>query len=564
MHKLYVFAFFIIATLVSLLIVQPAQAISNNLVISQVQIGSETSATDEFIEIYNGSSSDIEITNWCLYYASASSSLFGSKMACFLPQNNSVHLFLPAYSTVFAISNELSAKIPELKSDIKFSATLSGSGGHVRLLNSSGVGIDKVGWGTAVSAEGAKPAIVPLSGQILSRKIIDASILQDTDINGDDFESVIPKEKYTYGSIYEVVDICTNIDGIQVKTPDGYNVDALGNCYLTVVDVCINIEGTQQITPLGYKIIDDKCMLDLLPLRITELLPNTIASDDGNEFIEIFNPNASDIYLTNYILYISSSGTKYGFPVGSHIDAGQYLAFSNDDIKFTLINTISGVSLYSIDNQLIDETPNYENPNEGEAWAKINENWQYTNRPTLSGENMVSLIHTEETILPYSELEPCATNQYRSPETNRCRLIVSSSSTLAPCKDGQYRSEETNRCRSIALDVSSLTPCAEGQERNPATNRCRSITSVLGANDLVPCKEGQERNPETNRCRNIVSAIPLADYAPEQKSENVNNIILWWSLAAVGGVATIYGIWEWRQEIINFVKKVKLKIVNKV
>ena len=197
------------------------------------------------------------------------------------------------------------------------------------------------------------------------------------------------------------------------------------------------------------------------------------------------------------------------------------------------------------------------------AWILIDGLWQYTDQPTPGMVNLASMINSEIETTASNGLVPCAANQYRSPETNRCRLLASSVSILVSCKDGQYRSEETNRCRSIATDVSQLTQCAEGQERNPATNRCRSTSAVLGASNLVPCKVGQERNPTTNRCRNVASAIPVASYAPEQANESSNNSILLWSLVSVGVIAAVYGIWEWRQEISNIIRKVRMGFHNK-
>jgi hypothetical protein len=583
MRKLYVLALFVSILVASLSIVQSSHAISPNIVISQIQLGNATSASNEFIEVYNNSATDVEITNWCLYYASATSIQNGSKLACFLVENSNIHLYLPAYSFAFAISNQLATATPTLGSDLKFSATLSGTAGHVRLIDSGGAEIDKVGWGTtAVSAEGASPAAVPSVGKVLNRKTIATNILQDTDVNGNDFEVVSPRTTYLYGSLYEVQDLCSNIIGIQMVLPDGYSVDTAGVCSSPPVDVCTNLDGLQTIMPSGYALdangncqIDvcqnldglqlilpdgmesdasggcvmhdecsnlsdiqadipdgykreagNNCMLNLLPLKITEMLPNAIGSDEGNEFIELYNPNDSDVNLSNYVFYVGANDTKfYSFPAGSQIGAGQYMAFSNDDIKFTLVNTTSSVRLSSADGTLIDETPVYDNPKDGMAWAVIDGVWQYTNQPTPGSVNLSSLV------------------------------VVTASSTLAPCKDGQYRSEETNRCRSIASDVADLVPCAEGEERNPDTNRCRSVTAVLGTSDLAPCKDGQERNPDTNRCRNVVSAIPSAGYAPEQTSQSSNNYIVWWSLAGVGLAAISYGVWEWRQEIMRLGQK---------
>jgi hypothetical protein len=378
------------------------------------------------------------------------------------------------------------------------------------------------------------------------------------------------------------VDICSNIEGLQIDIPPGHAVDSYGDCQ---VDLCLNISGLQQIMPDNMDLDDNgdcvahdecsnlpdvqadmpesfvrgdggSCVFGLLPLQVTELLPNAVGIDGGNEFIEIHNPNGSDVSLLYFFLYLGSDYVNfYSFPVEAHIGPGQYLAFSNDDIKFTLVNTTSSVRLRAIDGTYFD-TSAYNNPKDGMAWALIDGVWQYTNQPTPGVVNLASILAIEDDASAGSDLEPCAANQYRNPDTNRCRLIATASSELMPCKDGQYRSEETNRCRSIASDVVESIPCAEGQERNPKTNRCRSAAIALNTDGLVPCKEGQERNPDTNRCRNTVSDMPQADYAPSQINQSSNDYVLWWSLAGVGSVAIIYGIWEWRQEICKLVEKI--------
>jgi hypothetical protein len=587
MHKLYIVTFFVAVIILSFLNVDFIGAISPNIVISQVQLGDAESASNEFITIYNDSDVDVDISNWCLYYASASSIQNGSKLTCFLVDDDSVHLFLPAHATVFSISNQLAASKPELMSDFRFSATLSGVAGHVRLNDSNGEVVDKIGWGaTAVSAEGSLPTVASTVGSIINRKALIDGDLQDTDVNYDDFEVILSPLDHVYGLIYEERDLCSNIDDIQSELPDGYSVDDVGICSLPPppptdicanldglqavlpdgyllddnsdcqVDTCLNIDELQQILPIGYRLDDDEgaCLLDLLPMQITELLPNPSGVDSGNEFIEIHNPNDVAVDLSDYVLYVGEH--EYPFSDDDVIGSGEYLAFFNGDIKFTLLNTSSFVKITSSDGYLIDEV-SYTNPGVDMSWALVDGLWQYTDQITPDGPNLPILTKTEIVFAAVveSELQPCAANQYRSPDTNRCRLMPVEV-VLAPCKDGQYRSEETNRCRNIASDVVALVPCAEGQERNPETNRCRSIVAVvLGDSDLVPCKEGQERNPETNRCRNIVSTIPVVDYAPIQTDEPSNNYIIWWSLAGVGVAAIIYGIWEWRQEIMNITRK---------
>jgi hypothetical protein len=88
--------------------------------------------------------------------------------------------------------------------------------------------------------------------------------------------------------------------------------------------------------------------------------------------------------------------------------------------------------------------------------------------------------------------KPCRPDQYRNPETGRCKKKPSDARAPAgtrrrkPCKEGEYRHPETGRCRKIRRPNSSRPP----RERSPRTG-------------LKPCKAGYERNMETRRCRKI-------------------------------------------------------------
>lgn len=630
MYKLYAFVVFIVTVVVSVLTAQPLYAASHNLVISQVQIGSLNGglALEELVEIYNNSDVDINITDWCIKYGTAGSitpNISKPNLVCFKHNEPMVgnYVFLPARSYLVLVSNTFKDRYPDFGYDFTFSGGMSDSERWLEITDDDNDVIDKVQWGdfaneTAeqLSTAETKTAALPAESQLLQRKMLVDGNMQDTDNNFDDFESAPARPMYNHGPIYEIEDLCLNINGIQMVVPDGHIADSARSCTLPLVDICVNLDDIQLVMPSGYMIDnsgycqkdicpnidnlqfilpdgmeldvsgdcvahdecynlpdmqltipdgfkrsgDNDCALGLLPLQITELLPNAVGSDIGNEFIEIYNPNDSDVSLLYYFLYIGSDYAHfYSFPTGSHIGPGQYIAFYNNEMKFTLANTTGSVRLRSLDNSVIVDTPNYENPGDGVAWASIDGMWQYTNQSTPNVANSPSIINIVQVdnsqIVSESNLKPCAANQYRSLETNRCRQIPVSESVLAPCKDGQYRSEETNRCRNIASDVSELTQCAEGQERNPETNRCRSV-AILGTSELAPCKEGQERNPDTNRCRNVVSDMPQADFAPKQASQAENNYVLWWSIAGVGLIAIIYGIWEWRQEIGKIIRKI--------
>lgn len=143
---------------------------------------------------------------------------------------------------------------------------------------------------------------------------------------------------------------------------------------------------------------------------------------------------------------------------------------------------------------------------------------------------------------------PCRGDQYRSLETNRCRSSAVATSGLTPCKDGQYRSEETNRCRSATVSTASVQPCSSEQFRNPETGRCKKVATATS--NLTPCAANQQRNPETNRCRAVkLSTPPTTAYAVEPIKQTAVGVLKWWALGGVLMAAAAYGAWEWRHEL---------------
>jgi hypothetical protein len=593
----------------SLLAVAHVSAASSTIVVSEVQLGTVSSASNEIIELYNNASTPVDISNWCLYYASASSMTNGSKLACFTPSGANIHDFLPANSYALAISTQLASAVPTMGSDIKFSATLAGTAGHIRLISDTGIEVDKIGWGVTASSPEGTPAGVPTTSTVLQRKSVSTTTYQDTDNNSLDFSITSPRTSYSYGALYEIQDLCSNIDGIQQTVPVGYSQDVANNCLPPPTDICPNITGLQVSLPTGFLFDDeancqpdsclnitglqisvpdgmdsnnagdcylhdsclnlpgtqtdvpvnfsvtaaDSCVLDILPLVVNELLPNPTGTDSGNEFIEIYNPNDVPIDTSWFNVHVGLDlDDIYSFPVGTIIQPGQYFSLSSSQVPFTLVNTSSQVALELVDGTVISQSDTYVSPADGEAWALIGGIWQYTNQPTPGALNLPATIEAVDITETASGLQPCATNQYRSPDTNRCRLISSTTSLLTPCKDGQYRSEVTNRCRSLALDGGTLTPCKDNQVRSEETNRCRDINST--ATTLKPCADNQYRSETTHRCRNIVQ-LTSAPFPVQPVASSSGSLTGWWVAGGVASLAFGYAAWEWRREFGGLFKK---------
>lgn len=530
---------------------------SGGVVIAQMYPGASQSTDQEFIELYNNSLSEVDVTGWCVFKYANTSSTSSTKVGCFDTFDNDTRLLLPSHGyATFTSKSFLPSE--EIIVDGKFSTALSPSNGYVVIRPSidSNIIIDSLGWGNlSDSTYASYPGQVP-NGKSLTRKANDFGYIDTrNDLtgevdNGMDFVETDPVVHSSH--VYEkqvTLDMCPNME--ETEIPEGYFQDSDGNCYKNVcpnlenpykavpdgyelntagdcvlIDECDNLEGIQLAIP-SFMVRDgaNDCIIEYSPLELTEILPNAAGSDSGNEFIEIYNTGKVSIDLTFYVLKIGLNGEKtISFPVGSVIAPGEYKSFGDSELKFTLVNSSSKVVLTAIGGKIFGNTGIYSEPDDGESWAFVNGKWQYTNRPTPGLKNLASIVVADEDdSTDSSGLKPCNPDQYRNPETNRCKKYATS--TLKACREGQYRNSETNRCRNLTAASASLKPCAVGQERNPETNRCRKSQS---------------------------GTVPQVGYAVEPIADTPMVFAGWWALAGVGALAGAYGAWEWRRELKGF------------
>ena len=498
-------------------------AASSTVVIRSVQAIGAAKGTDgiELIEIENRSDKPVDVTNWSLAYTSASGATL-TVLTKFTPPELSIHLMLDKGTREMMASTDYAATLKDKMGLMTFASGMYHLGGSVILRDASGTTIDTVGWGAATKNAETKPAPALATGLVLRR-----SELADTDDNSLNFAAISQASAgaYIFGQLREEVDACSNIEGNQVTIPSGMIRDVMGRCVEPFVPA---------------------------KLRITELMPNPVGADAGHEFIEIFNPETTDVALEDYAL--SVNGKTYGFPDSSIIKAGNYLAFSDDDLGLSLPNTTGVVVMLFAQGVEIHRTEVYQKAPAAESWAWFESGWQFTDQPTPHLANQMQREIPSEDALDGATLAACKDGYYRYEITNRCRKIPTIAAP-APCKDGQYRSEETGRCRSIALTAAaSMKPCADDQFRNPATGRCKKIAST---DDMPkPCKDGYERNPETNRCRkSLLSTMPTASFPVEPIQHSASDMGVWWALGGVGVAAVGYAAWEWRSEIVRILRR---------
>ena len=512
--------------------VTPTHASSaQNIIITRVQASGSLGAKEELIVLYNPSSQSIDITNWCLKNKN------NVAFACFLSSGEAPLLYsVPSYGYITIASKEYVAShsYSEAFYTLVYTVTNQSSGSIVagadslNLIDTAHVVVDTLSW-TDTSAS------LPALARLLLFSNPDTYSITGTP---SDWRREVNVASPPIGIIaLEGTPLPGEVDN--EPTPgDEENEDEQEN-----EDNGTTTPGAGLNLPPGS---DEK--LFVWPY-VTELLPNPSGADAGREFIEIFNPNPYALHFEKFAFQIGITKPKeYALLNETELElsANGYTTLYNTGLmNFTLSNTVGKVQLV-YNGVAVGNAVEYENAKDDKAWALIDDVWLYTDIVTPGQPNPLqeeaqhaaAATSTTAATTATTTAKPCASNQYRNPETGRCKLI------------------------SAATAASSPVPCKEGQERNPETNRCRTIKAAAAP---TPCKEGYERNLETGRCRKAKS-MTAADYGVAEVQGVRDNKVQWYYwLGIIGVVSAIlaYGVWEWRVEIKSAINKISRGILNR-
>ena len=158
-----------------------AVAATPKLLLTGLQTGSVTSASDERIILTNITNETVDLAGYALQYFSATSSDF-TKPARTIALQGSV---LAGQDYNLATTPATTTTVDSL-----FSATLAAPGGHLRLVGADG-SIDTVGWGTALYPMG-QAMIAPKPGELVRRQKDEAGHFLMTGDNAIDFALLRP------------------------------------------------------------------------------------------------------------------------------------------------------------------------------------------------------------------------------------------------------------------------------------------------------------------------------------------------------------------------------------
>lgn len=449
-----------------------------SVIMTSIQAGAQGDAKKELIILYNQSPNLVDVTNWCVV------NKLVVYFACFAYSDSeteaAVATLMPySYATIASKDFAYGEATPESYYSLTYSVTNQSSGSItagsdiIQLIDASGNVVDSFSWDISLTPGKAWVRLKLLS------------------------------EPDTYA-------VASNVIDWSMQTPGGQPLNSVLITYIPIEHGDDTQESSEDIgvdSELPFENDSELSVQKLLEPYITEVLPNPAGVDAGKEFMELYNPNASDpISLNDITVRIGFDTTKsYAFPEDSFIPPLSYVAFYSSEMKFTLANTKGRLQLER-SGVVFGEVVEYVNAKDDMVWAMIDGVWQYSTRATPNAVNLGSLPKVKAAkVAAMATPKPCAANQYRNPATGRCKLLSSGTSTPAACK------------------------------------------------------ENQERNPETNRCRNIKQMTSVGDRALQIENDTSNQT-RWYYWLGIGGIVAgvmVYAVWEWRDELRVFAKRLK-------
>jgi len=471
------------------------------VLITYIQASGSTGAKEELIVLHNNAMVDIDVTDWCLRNKA---SVAFACLADDASATGAKQFILPGYGSAtvvsheYAVEHELGDTRPSFVYEVtnQSSGSIVSSADSISLVTADGEVADTWAW----SWTGTPPA-TKAWGRLL---LLPSPELYATGNDAADWSYILWRELPQSSIFVRMVNTPPGEEG-----GEGETGEETGE---TNTDPDTDTPGSPGGSNTPF------------PVQVSEVFANPAGADAGKEFIELYNTDTTTSQqLDSLKLKIGGTTPKwYVFPNDTIIAPGGFLVITDTDLGFSLVNATGGVQLYDGDIPL-GERVEYISPKDDMSWALINGTWQYTSTPTPGKANFaepkseMSLIKKDETTP-----KPCASNQYRNPETGRCKLLSAATKTSTPCKAGQERNPETNRCRTIAA------------EKVP-----------------TPCKEGQERNPETNRCRAVVkmSTVGYGVKGVQTKADAGPSWYYWAGIGAVLILILTYAVWEWREEL---------------
>jgi hypothetical protein len=307
---------------------------SPTIVINEIAwMGTENSYNDEWIELYNNTSEDVDLDGWSLKAndGTPNITLTGRILA----------------KGFFILERTDDDTLPDILADQIYKGTLGNDGENLELLDNLGNSIDSIdcssGWFTGDNK----------TKQTMERK--------DSKLLGSDLQNWQTSENPS-GTAKAKNSKQGIVNGKQSTQEENSSPS-------------VQSEGTLVTYPSD--------------IFINEILPSPDGPDAENEWIEIFNQNNSGVDISNWEIEDKEGKTKtYTLPENTQIPAKGFLVLKRSDTKIILNNAGDEVLLSQPDGKTIDKV-SYENAPHNQSYSLINREWVWNNNLTPGFENTI-------------------------------------------------------------------------------------------------------------------------------------------------------------------------------
>lgn len=341
---LIIFLFYFLAFIFFVQAANPLDVVINEI----AWMGTENSYNDEWIELYNNTDFQINLSGWRLSAQDGSPKI---NLSGIIPPNG-----------FYLLERTNDETIPDIEASQIYTGAMGNAGENLELYDGSGNLIDQVNCSSAW-----------FSGDNFTKQTMERknSLIQGSDSGNwqtSQNPNGTPKAKNSEQKT-------TNKEKEQEKEIISQPEKTKEKPTETEVSLIINY-------PDG--------------IIFNEILPSPAGPDNKEEWIEIFNQNNFEVDLSNWkIEDMVGKIQSYNFPSGTKISELGFLVLSSSTTKITLNNDGDGLNLIRPDGKITDSV-NYQKAVREQSYSRIDSKWVWNIILTPGSKNVVSEKKLEE------------------------------------------------------------------------------------------------------------------------------------------------------------------------
>ncbi len=250
---------------------------------------------------------------------------------------------------------------------------------------------------STLSLRDGSGAVHNLTGQLVPNGFLVVENLKFTLNNNGDLVELLKGEevldKVTYGD-WDDGNLADNATAASdpaslARRQDGVDTDNDKNDF--VVTQTVTKSASNQVSSEGGAL---PATISQSKVRLNEILPNPLAEDRGQEFVEIYNDGDGGVNLGQWQIKIA--GQAQNLPT-VYLASKNFLVLKYPELKWPLPNSGKNeIILADEKNNSVAKTSYSGETVAGFAWAYDGRAWQWTNQPTPSAENKLTPLLTDD------------------------------------------------------------------------------------------------------------------------------------------------------------------------